>query len=153
MESSKSILFCCLGNICRSPLAEGIAKQEAVKRGLDITIDSCGTSGFHIGESPCENSQKIARQKGIDISLQKARQLCQKDFDSFDIIVGLDQSNVDNIKALTQKNIYKLGDFGKDGEDVPDPYFFNGFKGFEKVYDMIQSCVKELFDVKFGKTI
>jgi protein-tyrosine phosphatase len=142
-----------LGNICRSPLAQGIAQKIANERNLELTIDSCGTSAYHIGESPCENSQKIARKKGIDISLQKARQLCQKDFVGFDIIVGLDQNNVNTIQALTDKTIYKLGDFGYDGKDVPDPYFFDGFEGFETVYDMIECCVKELFDVKIGKTL
>ena len=147
-----SILFVCLGNICRSPLAQGIAQDIAAQRDLDIVIDSCGTSGFHVGEHPCINSQKIARQNGIDISLQRARALCQEDFTKFDIIVGLDQSNVDTIRSLTDKTIYKLGSFGYSGADVADPYFFDGFEGFEKVYEMIECCVKELFDVKISKT-
>lgn len=148
-----SILFVCLGNICRSPIAQGIAEKIAREKGLDLKIDSCGTSAYHIGESPCENSQIIAKQKGVDISLQKARQLCQKDFVGFDIIVGLDQNNVNTVQTLTNKKIYKLGDFGYEGKDVPDPYFFDGFEGFDRVYEMIECCVKELFDVKIGKTL
>ena len=147
-----SILFVCLGNICRSPLAEAIAKKEAQKRGLNILIDSCGTSHHHVGEPPCLNSQKVAAQNGIDIRSQRARQLCQEDFTSFDIIVGLDQNNVKTIQQMGGKDIYKLGDFGFDGACVPDPYYFSGFEGFDKVYSMIESCVKELFDVKVTQT-
>jgi len=145
----RSILFVCLGNICRSPLAEGIAKKEAQNRGLDISIDSCGTSHYHVGEAPCMNSIKIAAQNGVDISSHRARQLCKEDFVTFDIIVGMDQNNIETIQQMTQKKIYKLGDFGFKGACVPDPYYFSGFEGFKKVYSMIESCVRGLFDVKF----
>ena len=144
----KSILFVCLGNICRSPLAEGIAKEYVKTRNLDIKIDSAGTGSWHIGEPPCENSIKIAKRNGVDISTQRARQVNPKDFSDFDIIVGLDNSNIKNLKNLGCKNPLKLGDFGFDGEDVPDPYFFDGFEGFDKVYNMIEVCVKTLINEK-----
>lgn len=75
MNEVKSIIFVCLGNICRSPLAEGIAKEYAKKNNLDIKIASAGTGSWHIGDAPCENSIKVAKQNGIDISKQKAQQI------------------------------------------------------------------------------
>ena len=142
----KSILFVCLGNICRSPLAEGIAKVYCEEKNFDITVDSAGTGSWHIGEPPCDNSIKVARQNGIDISKQRARQVKPEDFEKYDIIVGLDNSNIKNLKNLGCKNPLKLGDFGFEGEDVPDPYFFDGFEGFDKVYNMIEVCVKTLIE-------
>ncbi|WP_320035683.1 low molecular weight protein-tyrosine-phosphatase [Halarcobacter sp.] len=143
-----SILFVCLGNICRSPLAEGIAKEYIKQKNLNIKIESAGTGSWHIGEAPCENSIKVAKQNGIDISNQKARQVNKNDFEEFDLIVGLDDSNISNLKNLGCKSPLKLGDFGFEGEDVPDPYFFNGFEGFDKVYNMIETCVKTLINSK-----
>ena len=142
----KSILFVCLGNICRSPIAEGVAKEYIKKQKLDILVDSAGTGSWHIGEKPCENSIKVAKLNGIDISNQKARQVKKEDFNKFDLIVGLDDSNISNLKNLGCNNPIKLGNFGFDGECVPDPYFFDGFEGFHNVYNMIDSCVKNLID-------
>ena len=144
----KSILFVCLGNICRSPIAEGVAKEYIKKQNLDILIDSAGTGSWHIGEKPCENSIKVAKLNGVDISNQKARQVKKEDFKKFDLIVGLDKNNISNLKNLGYKNPIKLGDFGFDGECVPDPYFFDGFEGFDKVFEMIDICVKNLIDEK-----
>eukprot|EP01156_Anaeramoeba_ignava_P009891 Anaeramoba_ignava/a478403_18.p4 GENE.a478403_18~~a478403_18.p4 ORF type:complete len:150 (-),score=25.32 a478403_18:144-593(-) len=143
-----SILFVCLGNICRSPLAEGIAKEYIKQNNLNIKCQSAGTGSWHIGEAPCENSIKVAKQNGIDISTQRARQVNINDFEEFDLIVGLDDSNISNLKKLGCKNPLKLGDFGFEGKDVPDPYFFNGFEGFDKVYNMIETCVKTLLNSK-----
>jgi len=142
----KSILFVCLGNICRSPLAEGIAKKIIKEKQLDIKIDSAGTGDWHIGDAPCDNSIKVASLNGIDISLQKARQVEVKDFETYDMIVALDDSNIENLQKLGAKDIYKLGQFGHQGKDVPDPYFFDGFEGFDKVFEMIETCVKKLID-------
>ncbi len=144
----KSILFVCLGNICRSPLAEGIAKKYILEKNLDIEIESAGTGSWHIGEPPCENSIKVALQNGVDISTQRARQVKKDDFKRFDLIVGLDNSNISNLKNLGCINPLKLGDFGFDGACVPDPYFFDGFEGFDKVFEMIDICVKNLIDSK-----
>ena len=147
----KSILFVCLGNICRSPLAEGIAKNYIKEKNLDLIIDSAGTGHWHIGEKPCENSIKVAKLNGVDISNQKARQVKKEDFKNFDLIVGLDDSNIQNLKNLGCKNPLKLGSFGFDGECVPDPYFFDGFEGFDKVFEMIDICVKNLIDEKIKR--
>jgi protein-tyrosine phosphatase len=137
----KKVLFVCLGNICRSPLAEGIAKDYISQNNLDISVDSAGTSSFHTGENPCPHSIDIAKEKNIDISSLKARQVKKNDFEEFDLIIGLDRSNIANLKIMGCKQPLLLGDFGLDGEDIPDPYFFDGFEGFEKVFDMIETGV------------
>ena len=144
----KSILFVCLGNICRSPLAEGIAKQYIKEKNLNLVIESAGTGHWHIGEKPCDNSIKVGKLNGVDISNQKAQQVKKSDFKTFDLIVGLDDSNISNLKNLGCKNPIKLGDFGFNGECVPDPYFFHGFEGFDKVFEMIDICVRNLIDEK-----
>ena len=144
----KSILFVCLGNICRSPLAEGIAKNYIKEKNLNLVIESAGTGHWHVGEKPCENSIKVSLLNGVDISNQKAQQVKKSDFKNFDLIVGLDDSNISNLKNLGCKNSVKLGDFGFNGECVPDPYFFDGFEGFDKVFEMIDICVKNLIDEK-----
>ncbi|MBY0541542.1 MAG: low molecular weight phosphotyrosine protein phosphatase [Campylobacterales bacterium] len=144
----KSILFVCLGNICRSPLAEGIAKNYIKEKNLNLIIESAGTGHWHVGEKPCENSIKVALLNGVDISNQKAQQIKKSDFKTFDLIIGLDDSNISNLKNLGCKNPIKLGDFGFNGECVPDPYFFDGFEGFDKVFEMIDVCVRNLIDEK-----
>ena len=144
----KSILFVCLGNICRSPIAEGVAKRYIQEKNLDLIIDSAGTGSWHVGEAPCENSIKVAHLNGVDISKQRARQVTKDDFKKYDLIVGLDNSNISNLRNLGCKNPLKLGDFGYEGKDVPDPYFFDGFEGFDKVFEMIDVCVKNLIDTK-----
>ena len=143
-----SILFVCLGNICRSPLAEGIARKITTEKGLAIHIDSAGTGNWHVGEAPCQHSIKVAKNHNIDISMLRARQVNKADFSKFDIIVALDQNNYNDLKKLGCTNLFKLGAFGHKDADVPDPYFFDGFEGFEMVFSMIESCVKELLTTK-----
>ena len=140
----KSILFVCLGNICRSPLAEGIARKIIQEQKLDIKIDSAGTGDWHIGEAPCDNSIKVALEHDVDISKQQSRQISKKDIVNYDLIIGLDDSNMANLEKLGAKGAIKLGSFAYNNKDVPDPYFFNGFDGFDKVYEMIQTCVVQL---------
>lgn len=142
----QSIIFVCLGNICRSPLAEGIAKDYIEKNNLNIEVQSAGTGDWHIGDAPCENSIKVASLNGIDISQQKARQVTKEDFEKFDYVVGLDNSNIENLKNLGCKSVLKMGDYGYEGEDVPDPYFFEGFEGFDKVFNMIDTCTKNFIN-------
>ena len=143
-ENLNSILFVCLGNICRSPIAEGVARKLIEQGGRPISVDSAGTGNWHVGEAPCAHSVTVARNNGVDISYLRARQVRKADFESFDLIVALDQSNYRDLKAMGCKNLVKLGDYGFDGADVPDPYFFKGFDGFENVYKMIEECVREL---------
>lgn len=139
-----SVLFVCLGNICRSPLAEAVFRERAAKRGLALFVDSAGTGSWHIGEAPCDNSVRVARRHGLDIRGLRARQVCGEDRERFDVIVGLDAQNVADLETLGMTNVYKLGSFGYGGGDVPDPYFFPGYEGFEKVYAMIETCCEAL---------
>ena len=138
----KSVLFVCLGNICRSPLAHGIAREVFD----DVVVDSAGTGSWHIGEPPCVNSIKVAKKHGIDISDLRARQVRKEDFKRFDLIVALDRQNKKDLLRLGAKNVRLLGEFGYNGEDVPDPYYFNDFEGFEMVFKMIKKCVENLAD-------
>jgi protein-tyrosine phosphatase len=144
-QKINSIIFVCLGNICRSPLAQAVAQNLNEKYGLGLTVDSAGTGSWHIGEAPCENSQIVAKQRGLDISLYKARQVHKNDFESFDLVIGLDSKNIANLKKMGCAQPLLLGSFGFDEKDVPDPYFFDGFEGFDKVFDMIENCVEKLF--------
>jgi len=142
----RSILFVCLGNICRSPLAEGIAKSISDKLGTDIKIDSAGTSNWHEGESPCEQSIRIAKEKGVDISKQRSRPVC-KDDNEFDLIIALDTQNREDLKSMGFENVRLLGEFGGlSGADIPDPFYFKDFNGFKKVYEMIERGVEGLFE-------
>ena len=147
----KSVLFVCLGNICRSPLAQGIAEKIIKEKGLDIHVDSAGTGDWHIGEPPCDNSIKVANINDVDISHQRGRQVKVEDFESYDLIVALDQSNIENLKKIGATDLIKLGHFGYENEDVPDPFFFPGFEGFDKVFNMIEACVTQLINEKAKK--
>lgn len=144
----KSILFVCLGNICRSPLAQGIAEKLIYELNLELKVDSAGTGDWHIGEAPCDNSVKVASLNGVDISGQKGRQITKDDFRTYDLIVALDQSNYDNLKKMGADNLIKLGHFGYKNEDIPDPFFFPGFEGFDKVFTMIETCVIQLIETR-----
>lgn len=142
----KSILFVCLGNICRSPLAEGIAQNLAQKYEVDLHIDSAGTGHWHIGKPPCENSIRVANNNHIDISNLRARQVTPSDRERFDYVIAMDQSNLEDLKAWGFENARKIGDYGGfDGADVPDPFYYPGFEGFDKVFTMIEACVKDFF--------
>ncbi len=140
----KKILFICLGNICRSPLAEGVAQYILEKEGLNLVVDSAGTSNWHEGEAPCDHSIKIARQNEVDISQQKSRPITKQDIEIFDYVVAMDTQNKIDLENFGFTHVYKLGDFGGyKGANVPDPYFFPGFEGFEKVFEMVDVCVKD----------
>jgi len=143
----KSVLFVCLGNICRSPLAHGAAQKIAEEKNLELLIDSAGTSDWHEGEAPCNNSIRVAKQYRVDISRQHSRPVTKEDIATFNYVVAMDRQNREDMLAFGFKNVYLLGDFGDfKGEDVPDPYFFNGFEGFEKVYTMVELCVKDFIE-------
>ncbi len=150
----KRILFVCLGNICRSPIAEGIARHHCNTHGLSIRIDSAGTSSWHEGEPPCAHSIKVARLHGIDISTQVSRPVSEADKSVFDHIVAMDRQNKKDLEAMGFENVHLIGDFGGyGGKDVPDPYFFSGFEGFEKVYGMIEDTVTDLIQKVLDESI
>jgi len=138
------VLMVCLGNICRSPLAEGILKSKVYSH--RTFVDSAGTGGYHIGGAPDRRSIAIANSYGIDISDQKARMFSVKDFDNFDLIYVMDQSNYDNVVALAKDDADKakvsliLNEvFPGEDLDVPDPYYGGDF-GFKNVYKMLDEA-------------
>lgn len=157
-SDKKSVLFVCLGNICRSPLAEGVFVHLIKERGLDsfFTVDSCGTSAYHKGEPPHSESQRVARHHGIDISGQKSRPLRKSDYEDFDLIVAMDKKNRADLESAkpeisSKAKIISLRQFENGSEiiedylDVPDPYF-GGSSGFDLVYNTIYCCSVNLLD-------
>jgi protein-tyrosine phosphatase len=144
------ILMVCLGNICRSPLAEGILQDKARKAGLNWTIDSAGTNGYHIGEAPHRLSQKVARKNGIDISNQRSRLFVKEDFARFDKIYAMSGDVMDDIKRISKekfdnKKIDLLLNEIYPGEnrDVPDPWY-GAEDGYHKVFDLIDRACEQL---------
>jgi len=143
----KRILFVCLGNICRSPIAEGVARKIISDRALDIEVDSAGTSSWHEGEAPCDHSVRVAREHGVDIASQRSRPVRTEDKTAFDHVVAMDAQNLRDLEAQGFQNVHLLGDFGgHEGADVPDPYYFPGFEGFEKVYRMIEHALNDFIE-------
>ena len=138
----------CLGNICRSPLAEGILKNKT--RNLSITVESAGTAGYHVGNLPDKRSIEIAEKYNIDLTRQRARQFTSNDFNEFDIIYAMDTSNYSHLVALAknQKERKKikmiLNELNPDlYESVPDPYY-GGDNGFQQVYDMLEKACDKI---------
>ena len=140
----------CLGNICRSPLAEGIFRDKAQKLGLDILVDSAGTAAYHVGDSPDHRMISTAGSMGIDISNLRARQFLASDYDKFDKIYAMDQSNYQNMKNLARnsRDLEKL-DLLLNCKDtfldksVPDPYY-GGEDGFYKVFELLDEAIEHL---------
>lgn len=133
------ILMVCLGNICRSPLAEGIMRSKLTK---DYYIDSAGTGGWHAGEAPDKRSIQTARNHGIDISKQRARKFSITDFDTFDIIFVMDQSNYKDVINLAPNEAAKskVQLLLDNSKEVPDPYY-GTLEDFEQVYQLLnQAC-------------
>lgn len=140
------VLMVCLGNICRSPLAEGVLRKMAEDRGVQLEVDSCGTANYHVGEAPDPRSIKKAEEYGIDISGLKGRQFSAVDFDRFDRIFVMDTQNLKDVlaKARTREDIEKvqlmMSQLYPDGKiNVPDPYY-GDFDGFEEVYQMLNNA-------------
>lgn len=137
------VLFVCLGNICRSAMAQGVLEKKALSLGLPIEVDSAGTSSYHIGEAPDKRMQVKAQEYNIDISNQRARQFTANDFEQFDYIFAMDSSNYRNIVALanSEADKQKVSLFlnythPNQEKSVPDPYF-GGEEGFEEVYHLL----------------
>lgn len=141
----------CLGNICRSPLAEGILKNKISERGLDWKVDSSGTGSWHAGELPDRRSVAVARKYGIDITDQRARQFRSADLDEFDLILAMDSSNYQNIiRHATSKEqeekVKLIMNFRMPNmnESVPDPYWDDN--GFEQVYQMLDEACESILE-------
>ncbi|MBC8266239.1 MAG: low molecular weight phosphotyrosine protein phosphatase [Flavobacteriales bacterium] len=135
------ILMVCLGNICRSPLAEGILKSKTEH--LDVIVDSAGTAAYHIGSQPDIRSIEIANKYGIDLRNQRARQFSRADFDEFDIIYAMDTNNFAHLTSLAENQNERnkirmiLNEIKSESFDsVPDPYY-GGDNGFQNVYEML----------------
>lgn len=148
----KRVLFVCLGNICRSPLAHGIFEHLLEEQGIreDFIVDSCGTGSWHIGDPPHPGSQKVAKENGISLDGQTSRSLRAVDFDEFDYLVAMDS---DNLSVLNQNKddskakIFLLRDYDEQGkgQDVPDPYYRDTFENVFSIID--RSCKAFLKDI------
>jgi protein-tyrosine phosphatase len=147
----KRILFVCMGNICRSPLAEGVTRELLKNSRLEalFDVDSAGTHGYHSGESPDPRAQRAALRRGIDVSRQRARQVALEDFAEFDLILAMDSDNLQNLGRLCPpEQRHKLALFMEyarrpGAREVPDPYY-GGDAGFDVGLDMVEDAARGL---------
>ena len=145
----KSVLFVCLGNICRSPLAEGALRAEAARLGLDLIVDSAGTGNWHAGEPPDERAQRTALRNGVDISGLRARQVRAADFHRFHHVIALDHDNLANLRRLAPADataeLSLLLDHveGREGQAVTDPWFGDE-AGFEVTWAEVTAAARGL---------
>ena len=143
------ILFVCLGNICRSPLAEAAFRREAEQAGLDVEVDSAGTGAWHVGHPPDRRAQAVAERDGVDISDLRARRVTADDFARFDHIVALDRDNYDELRRLRPENaraeLSLLLDHvpGREGQPVADPYY-GGDVDFDLAWDEVTRAARFL---------
>jgi len=150
MERPYRILFVCLGNICRSPLAEGVFRHHVVQAGLAhrFEIRSAGTGGWHAGEPPDRRMCATARARGIDISHQRARQLSAADLQQHDLVLAMDRENLRNIRALGRGELehvvlFRTFDPEPETGEVPDPYY-GGEEGFSRVFTIVDRTARAL---------
>jgi protein-tyrosine phosphatase len=155
-QKPENILFVCLGNICRSPAAHGVFDVKLVSSGLNevIKIDSAGTGAYHVGEKPDPRMIQAANKRGVDLSYIRARAVVPSDFETFDLILAMDDSNLKDLRLNCpeefQHKIKLFLEFEKTSNlnSVPDPYF-GGASGFEKVLDIVeQGCETLLNEIK-----
>ena len=151
------ILFVCLGNICRSPTAEGVLRAIAAKEfpGLTIEVDSAGTADYHVGEPPDRRTVAAARRRGYDLAALRARQVQPDDFSRFDYVLAMDRANLEGIERLRPKGasarVSLFLEFSPDASalEVPDPYY-GGVEDFERVLDLCESGARGLLS-RLGK--
>jgi protein-tyrosine phosphatase len=147
------VLFVCMGNICRSPMAQGVLEQRLNDEQLEdrVQVDSAGTHHYHTGESPDRRGVAAARRRGVEIGGQRARPVCDDDFMEFDLILAMDSDNEQNLRAMCPPHyadrVKLVMDFAPDlrEREIPDPYYVGG-EGFERVLDMLEGCMGELVD-------
>ena len=149
-----SVLFVCLGNICRSPTAEGVFRAVVRAHGLEdvIAVDSAGTHAYHIGEAPDTRAQAAAARRGIDLSRLRGRQATRRDIESFDFILAMDSENLKHLRAMSPSGLeHKIRLFlefapARPEREVPDPYF-GGESGFDRVLDMVEEAAVGLLEL------
>lgn len=145
------VLFVCLGNICRSPTAEGIFRALVEEKGLSdrLEIDSAGTSGWHQGEPPDPRSQEEALRHGVDLGGQRSRAVVARDFEYYDYLCAMDSANLKELRRACpkglEKKLYRLTSFAPElrVNDVPDPYY-GGDRGFENVFKIVEASAQGL---------
>jgi protein-tyrosine phosphatase len=145
------VLFVCMGNICRSPLAQGVFEEVVRREGLEgnVEVDSAGTHGYyHAGEPPDARAQKSAARRGVDISSQRARRLVPEDCERFDYIVTMDEENYRTVAALCRRSDVEIRPFldftaNLQEKDIPDPYY-GGSDGFDHVLDLVEEASEGL---------
>ncbi len=141
------VLFVCLGNICRSPTAEAVTRSLAAEAGLALTVDSAGTSDWHVGDPPYAPMQAAARARGHDLSALRARQITPGDFDDFNLIIGMDADNIAGIEHLRPPGnatpVRLFTDYAPEAgmDHVPDPYYTRDFAG---TLDLIEAAARGL---------
>lgn len=151
MTQTPALLFVCLGNICRSPLAEGAMRLAAEQAGVELEIDSCGTAAYHVGEPPDPRSVATAAAKGTDISNLRGRQLSAEDFTRFTHIFAMDQQNLRNIQAVRPSGataqVSLLMDVvpGREGAAIADPYY-DGEEHFEFTWEDVWSAAQSIVE-------
>ena len=141
------VLLVCMGNICRSPTAEGVLRHFIKNNmlGDKVEVDSAGTHGYHVGEAPDSRTQRAAAVRGYNLSQLRARKVARQDLDYFDLILAMDKSNLDNLRRLAtpeqQERIKLFMDYARsfDDDEVPDPYYGLGH-GFDLVLDMVEDA-------------
>ncbi|HLO63639.1 MAG TPA: low molecular weight protein-tyrosine-phosphatase [Azonexus sp.] len=147
------VLLVCMGNICRSPTAEGVLRYfiKINNLGDKVEVDSAGTHGYHVGEVPDSRTQRAASARGYNLSQLRARKVARQDLDYFDLILAMDKSNLDNLRRMAtpeqQQRIGLFMDYAKnfDDDEVPDPYYGLGH-GFDLVLDMVEDASLGLID-------
>jgi protein-tyrosine phosphatase len=151
MNKPIKVLFVCLGNICRSPTAEGVLRDLVAREApeLRVEVDSAGTADYHIGNAPDPRSRRAAKQRGIDIGTLRARQVTPKDFSEFDLILAMDRNNLRDLEALRPRDataeLQLFLDYAPELKlrEVPDPYY-GGERGFEDVLDLTTAASRGL---------
>ncbi|MDU0355437.1 low molecular weight protein-tyrosine-phosphatase [Paraglaciecola aquimarina] len=143
-DSKISVLFVCLGNICRSPSAEAVFKFKVSELDLDITVDSAGTAGYHKGAAPDKRAQEVGTARGYSFKGLKCRKVEESDFETFDYVIAMDKQNLEDLIAICpaehqHKVTLFLSHCASEEDEVPDPYY-GGKKGFEYVMDLIEQA-------------
>lgn len=147
------LLFVCMGNICRSPTAEGVFRKLLQTRKLDarFEVDSAGTHGYHVGEPPDPRTQRAAAARGYDLSQMRARKVAPQDLEYFDLVLAMDKTNLDNLRRMVDpekhQKLHLFMEFSRnyDDDEVPDPYYGLGY-GFDVVIDMVEDASQGLLE-------